>query len=292
LTWLAKFGTSKIQIDTEVGMSLKLSRLLVVLVGLGLVAGRYSPGLVGIASLGAPLTPAIVGPSSCYTWDFLNNTGQDATGLVIHLKGIPALTDEYTGVLNPFGPSTSSYDAGTGVLSLVYSGGTASAGDMVQIGICASQAALRLDTALPAFYWVVTGAPADPAPLFAGLDFNWVDPNHLQVHLYNEQSITLTVISFSAFIPPASLSLDDLNNGVASTLSMVSDQIASPTDMPGASSQTFDILFNQGEVRVPQGAPVVLEATLSAQDDQSNLIHLFVQTTQPFAEMFLPVMRK
>jgi hypothetical protein len=288
-------------------MHLRLSWLLAFWLILGLVAGVAGPGsssvlaapiggrLPGAVSASQAPSPALVAASaSCYTWSFLNNTGDDATGLVIHLKGIPAVTDVYTGAMNPFGPldPSSGYDPISGVLSLVFSGGTAYNGDLVEIGICAHQPALRLDTVQPAFYWVVAGAPAVPAPLFAGLDFNWIDSNHLQVNLYNEQNTALTADSFTVLAPDATLSLDDLNAGVASTLSLVSDQISTPVDMAGGTSQTFDIFFDQGGVRVPYGAPIVMEAVLSDPADPGNSINLLAQTTQPFQQVYLPLVTK
>lgn len=242
------------------------------------------------------LAPALFASTpSCYTWDFLNNTGLDATGLVIHLKGIPAITAVYTGVLNPFGapdPSSSGYNSTTNVYSLIFNGGSVSDSGMAQIGICARQPALRLDTAQPAFYWVVSGLPATPAPLFAGLDFNWINSNHLQVHLYNEQNTPLTAFSFSVFTPSSQLSLDDMNDGVTSTLPIANDQITDPLPLANGASKTFDIFFDQGNVQVAFGAPIVLEAVLSTQDDPGNLIHLFAQTAQPFSQVYLPLMKK
>jgi hypothetical protein len=236
----------------------------------------------------------IASTPSCYTWDFLNNTGADATGLVIHLAGIPLITDVYTGVLNPFGApdAASGYNSATNVYSLSFSGGIVPAGEMTEIGICANQPALRLDTAQPAFYWVVSGTPAAPAPLFAGLDFNWIDSNHLQVHLYNEQSTPLTAFSFSVLTPSSQLSLDDINDGVASTLPIANDQITDPLDLAGGASTTFDIFFDQSNEQLAFGSSILLEATLSTQDDPGNLIHLFAQTSQPFAMVYLPLLRK
>ena len=260
---------------------------------------RANEGILRVApgkSATGGLAPALFASTpSCYTWDFLNNTGLDATGLVIHLKGIPAITDVYTGVLNPFGapdPFLSGYDSTTDVYSLIFNGGAVSDSGMAQIGICASQPALRLDATQPAFYWVVSGVPTNPAPLFAGLDFNWINPNHLQVHLYNEQNTPLTAFSFSVLTPSSQLSLDDLNDGVTSTLPIANDQITDPLQLANGANTTFDIFFDQGNVQVAFGAPIVLEAVLSTQDDPGNSIHLFAQTSQPFAQVYLPLMRK
>lgn len=283
-------------------MRLKLFWLLALLAGLGLVSGGFSRGFPGgiqqlSGAISPPQAPASlnsVASSSCYTWDFLNNTGQDVTGLVIHLKGIPAVSDVYTGVLNPFGaPDPSSgYDPAANVYSLVFSGGFVADSGMAQVGICAGPPALRLDTTLPAFYWVAAGAPLTPAPLFAGLDFNWIDANHLQVHLYNEQSVPLTAFSLVALSPPGPLTLDDQTDQIAAGLPMVSDQIADPIDMAGMTSLTFDIFLDQGGVRLLKGAPLLLEATLAAQDDPANGIHLLVQTSQPLGWVFLPIIER
>jgi len=258
-------------------------------------APEFSQGGAAQKSGPARLLPALVSTvPSCYTWDFLNNTGQDATGLVIHLKGITSLTDVYTGVLNPFGdPDPSSgYNPTTDVYSLVFSNGTVPDSGMAEIGICTSKASLRLDTVQPAFYWVVSGAPATPDPLFAGLDFTWISADHLQVNLYNEQSTPLTAFSLSVLTPGDSLSLDDLNDSVTSTLQLASDQISDPLLLAGGASATFDIFFSQANVQVGYGAPVVLEAFLSTQDDTGNSIHLIAQTSQPFAQVLLPLIKK
>lgn len=288
-------------------MRLWLLRFLAFWLIMGLVVGISGTGSSNVLAAGqngrlpaersvsqASLPTLIASSPSCYTWDFLNNIGEDATGLVVHLKGISSITDVYTGVSNPFGtPDPSSgYDPISGVYTLIFKGGTAYNGDQVQIGICSHQAVLRLDTVQPAFYWVIAGVPVTPAPLFAGLDFSWVDSNHLQVHLYNDQSTVLTVYSFSALSPEAPLSLDDLNVEIASTLSIVSDQVADPFDLSAGGIQTFDIYFDEGGVRVPYGAPVILEATLTAQDDPGNPIHLLAQTSQPFQQAYLPLVTK
>jgi hypothetical protein len=188
-------------------MRLKLSRLLTlgIVFGLAVFWNSTSIGQVlanesglrifsGPSSSGSAAPALISTTPSCYTWDFLNNTGLDATGLVIHLKGITSITDVYSGVLNPFGAPdpASGYNPTTNVYSLIFSGGTVPDSGMAQIGICANRPALRLDTAQPAFYWVESGTPAAPAPLFASLEFNWVSPDHLQVSLYNEQATPLT----------------------------------------------------------------------------------------------------
>src|SRR5512139_2705274 len=43
----------------------------------------------------------------CYSWDFNNSTGQDATGVQERLSGLQALKQVYTGTLNPFGDLSS-----------------------------------------------------------------------------------------------------------------------------------------------------------------------------------------
>jgi hypothetical protein len=175
---------------------------------------------------------------------------------------------------------------------VVYTDGTVPDSGSAEIGICASQPALRLDTAQPSFYWVVSGNPVSPDPLFAGMDFNWVDANHLQVHLYNEQSISVTVLSLAVLLPSGPLSLDDLNDGVVSTLPMASEQVTDPLVLAGGASSSFDVFFAAGGVRVPLGMPIVLEAVVSTQDDLGDPIHVIAQTDQPFSELFLPALNK
>ena len=283
----------------------KLAWLLTIgfVLGLAFLLNRPGTGQAGSSSLlfnispghsaSGKLSPALAASTpSCYTWDFLNDTGQDADGLVINLKGIPSVSDVYTGVNNPFGaPISGAYITSTDVYSLTFGNGSVPDSGMAQMGICASQPALRLATQ-PAFYWTVSGNPASPGPLFAGLDFNWVDSNHLQVHLYNQQSITLTAYSFSVLLPSSPLTLDDLNDGIASTLPMASDQVSDPLVLPGGASKTFDITFKDGGEQVAFGAPILLEAVLSTQDDPGDAIHLIAQTTQPFSQLYLPVIGK
>lgn len=281
----------------------RLSLLLALCLSLALIAGWN--GLESARALAAKMEKSVAGAlsgqhiafpmavasSSCYTWDFLNNSGDDATGLVIHLKGIPAVSNVYTGVLDPFGaPDPSSgYNAITDVYSLIFGGGTVYNGDKAEIGFCTGSASVRLDTTQPAYYWVVGGNPTTPAPLFAGMDFDWVDPNHIQAHLYNEQSTPLIAYSFLVLAPDAPLSMDDLNNDTASTLPVASDLITSTLALAGGGSIAFDIFLDQGGVRLQSGAPLILEASLAADDDPGNTIHMLVQTSEPFSTLYLPI---
>jgi hypothetical protein len=79
---------------------------------------------------------------------------------------------------------------------------------------------------------------------------------------------------------------------VASTLPVANDQITDPLDLASGASKTFDVFLDQGIMQVPFGAPIVIEAVLSAQDDPGNSIHLLAQTEQPFAQVYLPLMHK
>jgi hypothetical protein len=288
-------------------MRAKLSLLLVL--SIGLVAALTWVGLSSAGVLAAktdqstseplfatrsPSSLVIASSSSCYTWDFLNNTGEDTTGLVAHLQNIASITQVYTGTFNVFGaPDPSSgYNPVTHVYSLIFKGATVNNGDLNRIGICTPSPSLHLDTIQPSFYWVVSGTVGSPAPLFAGLDYNWLNPNHLQIHLSNEQSITVTADSLSVLTPGNALTLDDLNDDVASLLPVASLPITSPLEMSGGSSLSFDINLTNGGVHLLKDQPIVLEAVLSDPNDPGNLIHLLVQTTQPFAEINLPLMNK
>src|SRR5258708_36806646 len=118
--------------SVEVEMCPGLGRPLVIGIVLGLVvllnglsAAQVRAAEDGLSDVHKKSASAPVNSTpSCYVWDFLNNSGVDADGLVIQLKGINSITDVYTGVLNPFvAPGASSgYDSVADVYSLVFRG--------------------------------------------------------------------------------------------------------------------------------------------------------------------------
>ncbi len=267
----------------------RLSWLLALILMAGVVIEWHGPPL-GSAQAAPQAAPS----PTCYAWDFYNNTGHDATGLVANLSGVLAISDVYTGPFNPFGaPSPSSgYDPATGVYTLIFSNGTAYAGTLARIGICTDSPIFHLAGVSPAIYWVLQGLPLADAPLFVGMETTWFGPNQLQVRLYNEQSTPLTLFSLTASLPPDILALDDLNDEVVSGLPLVNDAISDPLELAGGGMASFTILFNETGVTLVSGQPVILEAALSTDADPGDTITLVAEVSPPAAQVYLPVVAR
>ena len=221
----------------------------------------------------------------CYTWDFGNNTGYDATGIRLRLDGLPAISQVYTDTLNPFGDldPSSGYDTGTNTYRFNFDNGIVYDIDRVQLGLCTDQPQLRLSTLASAAVWLSGTESLVPAPLFAGIEFNWVDRDQVTVTLVNEQALTLTLETATALQPEALLPLDDLTSEVALQLPFVAELITEPLTLPPLASQAFAVeltTLNQ---------PIVFEAHLSVEDDPDNTIHLLAQTMVPGWQVFLPL---
>ncbi|HSD85576.1 MAG TPA: hypothetical protein VLG46_17070 [Anaerolineae bacterium] len=221
----------------------------------------------------------------CYTWDFGNNTGYDATGIKLRLAGLTGISQVYTGTLNPFGEldPSSGYDAGTNSYRFNFDNGIAYDIDRVQLGLCAAQPQLRLSTLASAAVWLSGTESLALAPLFAGIEFDWLARDQVTVTIVNEQALTLTLETATALQPEAPLPLDDLTSDVALQLPFVAELITEPLTLPPLASQSFAVslsVLNQ---------PIVFEARLSAEDDPGNTVHLLAQTMVPGWQVFLPL---
>ncbi|HZY43437.1 MAG TPA: hypothetical protein VFF70_01710, partial [Anaerolineae bacterium] len=197
------------------------------------------------------------------------------------------LTEVYTGTFNPFGaPSSSGYDAVNDTYNLTFTNGSAGDSDLVRLGACADRSSLRLGLPSPAFYWTLTGTRTLPDPLSAGLNLNWVDHTHVQIDLFNEQAITLTLWSLNVLDPDQKLALDDLSDDIAALLPMASEVVTDPITLLPSANPSFNTAVLLGN------HPYVIEAVLSAEDDPGNLIHVLAQITSPAFNLYLPLVLK
>ena len=213
----------------------------------------------------------------CYSWDFNNSTGQDATGVHVPLSGIQALTRVYTGTLNPFGDlgPSSGYDSGTDTYRFNFDNGYASDSDRVQLGLCVNQPQLRLSNPVSSAVWLSGTALLAPSPLFAGIEFDWQARDQVTVTVVNEQALTMTLESAVALQPEVLLPLDDRTPDVAMQLPLVAELITEPLTLPPLAAQSFDVQLTA------LNQPTVFEAQLSREDDPGDVVHLLVQTTVP-----------
>jgi len=246
------------------------------------------PEVKAVDSPARPATALSAAGETCYSWDFLNNTGQDVNDLHIRLQGVKSLTEVYTGTLNLFGEpdASSGYDAANDSYHLDFTNGIAYDSDKVQLGVCTDRSSLRLGSPSPAFSWTVTSTQALPDPLFAGLSVNWLDHTHAQIDVFNEQNITLTLWSLSVLDPDQPLPLEDLSDDIAMLLPMASEVVTDPLTLLPSANQTFNV-----EV-ASANHPYVIEAVLSAEDDPGNLVHTLVQTLSPPYAVYLPLVWK
>lgn len=261
--------------------SASLILMLALLVTQGVAArAPTSPPVSSVTALRAFQPPG----EYCYSWDFNNSTGQDATGVQLRLSNVQTLTQVYTDTLNPFGDldPSSGYDAGTATYRFNFDNGIAYDADRVLLGLCTDQPQLRLDQVSGAA-WLSGTAALTPAPLFAGIEFNWVARDQVTVKIVNEQAVTLTLEVATALQPEMSLPLEDLIPDIASQLPFVTELITEPVTLPPLASQSFDVQLSA------LSQPIVFEARLSAEDDPGDVVHLLAETTVPGWQVFLPV---
>ncbi len=266
-----------------------LAALCLTLIFGAIAAARAPTSPPTLHSIDGSRSPRAVNAANptCFSWDFLNNTGQDLDGVRIGLKGIQSIAEVYTGTINPFGaPSSSGYDAVHDTYNLTFTNGLVADSDLVRLGVCADLSDLRLGTPSPAFYWTLTGTQVTPDPLFAGLSLNWLDQTHVQLDLFNEQAITLTLWSLSVLDPDQKLALEDLGDDIATLLPLASEVVTDPVTLLPSASQSFNAAVLLGN------HPYVVEAVLSTEDDPGNLIHLLAQTTAPPFVVYLPIVMK
>ncbi len=240
----------------------------------------------------------------CYSWDFLNNTGYDATGLLIRLQGLRTIDEVYTGTLNPFGAPvpSSGYDAVSDAYTLVFSNGLVFNGDAARLGLCTDQPSLQLDpsTGVSPFAWMSGSQLLSPSPLFIGIDWDWLSRDHLQVHLVNSQNLTLTLFSLNLLSAGVPLPLDDLTVNPVELLPMATQWVTDVEVLTPQASSAFDVFFSPalGNLQPEQALlqapdyPYVLQATLATADDPGNLIHLYSQATSPPAQVYVPMVMR
>lgn len=267
--------------------------LLLATASLIMLIGLVAAGVAARASASPPARLALAPPSAsaepyCFGWDFLNNTGQDAQGVVLNLQGQQTFSAVYTETLNPFGaPDPSSgYDSGSDAYRLVFTAGVAYDSDAVHLGMCTDQPRLRLSTAAPQFEWIVSGTAVLPNPLLAGVEFNWLSRNQAEVTLVNEQAITLTLWSFNALDPDTPLDVNDLTGDIAALQPLVAEWITEPQTLaPNASLVvTLDAAL--------AGHPYLVEAVLTPEDDDGNQAHLLAQVVSPPINVYLPLVMR
>lgn len=224
----------------------------------------------------------------CYAWDFGNSTGYDATGLRLRLAGLQTIGQVYTDTLNPFGDldPSSGYDAGTNTYRFYFDNGYASDSDRVQLGLCSDQSRLRLGTVASAAEWLSGTTALTPAPLFAGIEFDWSDRDQVTVTLVNEQALTVTLETAVALQPEVWLPLDDLTPDIAAQLPFVAELITEPLTLPPLGTQAFALQLTA------LNQPIVFEARLSAEDDPGDVVRLLAQTAVPGREVFLPIVMR
>ena len=114
-----------------------------------------------------------------------------------------------------------------------------------------------------------------PAPLVAGVEFNWLDRNQVTVNIVNEPATTMTLGVATALQPEVLLPLDDRTPDVAMQLPLVAELITEPLTLPPLAAQSFDVQLTA------LNQPTVFEAQLSREDDPGDVVHLLVQTTVP-----------
>lgn len=260
---------------------------LFLLLGLLVTQGATAHAPTSPPVMSASIAPAAFQPPGeyCYSWTFSNSTGQDASGVHLRLSGIQALRQVYTGTLNPFGnlAPSSGYDSGTGTYRFNFDNGYASDSDQVQLGLCTNQARLRLGNVPSAAIWLSGTTGLQPAPLFAGIEFNWLDRNQVTVNVVNEQVTTMTLDIANALQPDVLLPLGDLTPDVAMQLPLVTELITEPLTLPPLAAKSFNVQLTA------LNQPIVFEVQLSREVDPGDMVHLLAQTTVPGWQVFLPV---
>jgi len=259
--------------------SLILMLALLVTQGVAARAPTSPPG----SAVDAPPTFQLPG-EYCYSWDFNNSTGDDATGVQLRLNNIQTPTEVYTDTLNPFGdPDPSSgYDAATNTYRFHFGNGLASDSDRVLLGLCTDQPQLRLNQTFGAA-WLSDTIALTPAPLFAGIEFDWLARDQVTVKIVNEQAVTMTLESATALQPEVWLPLTDLIPDIAAQLPLVTELITEPVTLSPLASQSFDVHLDA------LNQPIVFEVRMSSEDDPGDVVHLLAQTSVPGWQVFLPI---
>ena len=240
----------------------------------------------------------------CSNFDFLNNTGQDVNGLHVRLKGVKNIGSTYNGPDNPFGTpdNTSGYITATDTYNLNFSGGTAFDSDLVHIGLCSDAPVLLLDqqSGLLNFYWTQDVTQVLPNPLFTGLQWEWLSPSQLRIHVVNGQPYTTTLVALNLLDAGVPLTLDDLKDESINNLPAVLIIIDTPQTLAPQSESFFDISFSPSRPTKLSSAPALLvsnhpyvvQADLAVGDDLGNTARLFAQGLSPQISLFLPLITR
>ncbi|MGE5603361.1 MAG: hypothetical protein ACM30E_09935 [Nitrososphaerales archaeon] len=228
--------------------------------------------------------------SFCYSWDFLNNTTQDADDLHISLRGVRQVSDVYLGADNPFGEPapTSGYDAPSDTYRLDFAGGPALDATAAHIGICTDRPVLRLSGpgATPPFYFTSAAAALEPAPLFLGVTWR-LSQGQLHVDIHNDQQVPLLLWSLNLFQAEQPLAIDDLNADTFTILPQVAELAPDVITLQPGTTQTFDVPADALS-GIAAGQGLLLAAEFSTEDDPGNLGHLYAQLIAP-QNTYLPV---
>jgi len=269
--------------------------------------------VLGSAQAGPPNTAmqAVAAPASvddhrfCYNWDFYNNSQKDVNDLHVRLKGVTAVSEIYTGTLNPFDPPQGSggYISASNVYSLNFSGAWVFDSDRVHIGLCTNAALLQLDTQNPpAFQWTLTGTAVPTLPLFTGLEWNWPSPAHLHLRVINGQPVSMTLLAANLLDADTGLALEDLVGDTVGTLPLALELLETPATIGPSADRVFDVNFvPHASPSPPDTAPLlatshsyVLEVLMEPEDDPGNTVRLFSQALSPDFPLstHLPIIRR
>jgi hypothetical protein len=228
----------------------------------------------------------------CYAWDFTNDTGEDADDLHIWLQGVRQVTEVYAGSENPFGLPTagSGYNAGLNAYHLEFTGGPAFAGDTVRLGVCTAAPTLRLSATdtTPPFYWSAQGRVLQPAPLFAGLSWEWHTDGSLRLSVHNAGTAPLVLWSLDVLTAEQPLALDDLNDANLSGLAVAAALVTEPITITAGGAHVFDI----AAAALFGGGAWLAELTITDEDDLAHEAHLFSQAVPPSAVIYMPTFLK
>lgn len=253
-----------------------------------LLLGLYLALVLVIGPSAATPTRAEAPDRFCYNWGFLNNTPVDADGLRARLASIQTVGEMYTGLWNPFGAPlpVSGYNPKTDSYLLAFDGGPAYAGDLIYLGFCTGAATVRsAGTGDSPLTWQVGSQQAAPAPLFLGVRWTWVGRSGVQIQIYNDNPLAITLLTANLLDPGEALPLDDLTQDVVPGLSPLQDLLAEPLALPAGSMATFT--YTAAPWLADQ--PLVLEAVAAADDDPGNLTSLIAQARAPL-QFYLPVL--
>lgn len=235
----------------------------------------------------APAGAQSVGPERetfCYSWDFMNSTGQDADDLHAALRTVRTVTSVYEADDNVFGAPlpASGYDATLDAYRLEYGGGPALDATPNHIGVCADSDTLRLTDPQQhaGFYWTAGGAPLAPAPVFLGVSWTRLGTGGLRITLYNDQSTALTLWSAALLVAAEPLPLTDLHADALALLPALAELNSDVVVLqPG---ETLAVTIPRPALTgLPARGALVLTAEFARDGDDGDAGHLYAQLLLP-----------